>query len=194
MNTHILVIDNYDSFTFNLVQYARETGAEVTVLRNDAIEAKQAADMDISHLLISPGPGRPKDAGISLELIGLLAGRVPVLGVCLGHQAMIEFYGGRIEHAPRQMHGKSSAIHHDGHGLFAGLPMPFEAGRYHSLSAPRESIPDVLEVCAWTEDGEVMGVRHREHDMTGVQFHPESILTPDGKALIRRFVEKAGAA
>ena len=182
------VIDNYDSFTYNLVQYLGTLGAELEVYRNDAIEVKALAAKPLEGLVISPGPGEPRDSGISEEAIRALAGSVPVLGVCLGHQAIGEVYGGRIVRAPRLMHGKTSPILHRGRGLFAGLDNPFEATRYHSLIVERESVPEVLEVVAWTPEGEIMGLKHKEHETWGVQFHPESVLTRPGLKLIENFL------
>ncbi|MGH8129722.1 MAG: anthranilate synthase component II [Steroidobacteraceae bacterium] len=184
----LLLIDNYDSFTYNLVQAFLVLGAEVLVHRNDRIAIDEARALAPSHLCVSPGPGVPAEAGVSMQMIREFAGRVPVLGVCLGHQALIEVFGGAIVRAERLMHGKTSPVLHDGQGIFAGLPNPFEAGRYHSLIAERERIPDVLDVTAWTEEGEVMGVRHRKLAVEGVQFHPESILTPDGPKLLEAFL------
>jgi anthranilate synthase/aminodeoxychorismate synthase-like glutamine amidotransferase len=183
----ILLVDNYDSFTYNLAHLLQELGAEVTVLRNDEIDADGAERLAPSHLVVSPGPGRPADAGASLDIVERLGPRVPTLGVCLGHQAIVEAFGGEIGQAQRLLHGKASAIAHDRRGLFAGLPDPLKGGRYHSLAATR--VPDCLDVCATTEDGEVMAVRHREHPIVGIQFHPESVLTPDGPALARNFLE-----
>jgi len=184
----ILVIDNYDSFTYNLVQYLGTLGAEVEVHRNDAITVDALADRQPEGLLISPGPGEPRDAGISEKAIEKLAGTVPILGVCLGHQALGEVYGGHIVRAPRLMHGKTSPILHRGRGLFAGLDNPFDATRYHSLIVEREGLPEVLEVMAWTPEGEIMALKHRQHETWGVQFHPESILTKSGLALIQNFL------
>ena len=184
----LLVIDNYDSFTYNLVHLFEELGAEVRVFRNDAITPEEAEALEPTHLLISPGPGRPADAGISVELIRRLGPRVPTLGVCLGHQAIVEAFGGEVGQAKALLHGKSSQVEHDGRGVFAGLPQGLDAGRYHSLAAIR--IPDELEVSARTPDGEVMGVRHRELAVEGVQFHPESVLTPLGPQLGRNFLER----
>jgi len=184
----ILVIDNYDSFTYNLVQYLGTLGAEVEVHRNDAITVDAIADRQPEGLLISPGPGEPRDAGISEKAIEKLAGTVPILGVCLGHQALGEVYGGHIVRAPRLMHGKTSPILHRGRGLFAGLDNPFDATRYHSLIVEREGLPEVLEVMAWTPEGEIMALKHRQHETWGVQFHPESILTKSGLALIQNFL------
>jgi anthranilate synthase/aminodeoxychorismate synthase-like glutamine amidotransferase len=183
----ILLVDNYDSFTYNLAHLLEELGAEVTVIRNDAIDADGAERLAPSHLVVSPGPGRPADAGASIEIVARLGPRVPTLGVCLGHQAIVEAFGGAIGQAKRLMHGKSSSVRHDGRGIFAGLPSPLEAGRYHSLAAT--AVPDCLEVAATTEDGEVMAVRHREHPIVGIQFHPESVLTPLGPDLGRNFLE-----
>jgi anthranilate synthase component II len=187
----VLLLDNYDSFTYNLYQYLGELGAETTVLRNDALGVADALRRGDDRIVISPGPGTPDDAGISLELVRACAGRVPLLGVCLGHQALGQAFGGRVVRAPSLMHGKTSEIRHDGHGLFRGLPSPFSATRYHSLVVARESVPEELEVTAWTDDGLVMGLRHRRHPLHGVQFHPESILTAAGKDLLRRFLEAA---
>ena len=185
----ILLIDNYDSFTYNLAHLFGELGAEVVVRRNDAIDADEAVQLAPSHLVVSPGPGRPRDAGRSLAIVERLARRVPTLGVCLGHQVIVEAFGGEIGQAKRLVHGKPSEISHDGRGLFVGLPQPFEAGRYHSLAATR--VPDSLEVTATCNDDEVMGVRHRELPVDGVQFHPESVLTPAGPELARNFLERA---
>ena len=185
----ILLIDNYDSFTYNLAHLFGELGAEVTVRRNDAIDADEAERLAPSHLVVSPGPGRPHDAGESVAIVERLAPRVPTLGVCLGHQVIVEAFAGEIGQAKRLVHGKPSEIHHDGQGLFQGLPQPFDAGRYHSLAAT--SVPDCLEVSATCTDGEVMAVRHRELPVDGVQFHPESVLTPLGPELARNFLEGA---
>jgi para-aminobenzoate synthetase component II len=187
----VLLVDNYDSFTYNLYQYLGELEAEVTVVRNDALTVDQALDRDPRAIVISPGPGTPDQAGISLELIRRAAGRVPVLGVCLGHQALGQAFGGRVVRAPKLMHGKTSEIHHDGRTVFAGLPQAFTATRYHSLVVARETVPECLEVSAWTADGVVMGLRHRQHLLEGVQFHPESILTGAGKDLLRNFLGRA---
>jgi anthranilate synthase/aminodeoxychorismate synthase-like glutamine amidotransferase len=184
----LLLIDNYDSFTYNLVQAFMILGAEVLVHRNDAITVEAAAALAPTHLCISPGPGTPREAGVSMRMIAAFAGRVPVLGVCLGHQSMVEVWGGEVVRAGRLMHGKVSLVEHEGAGVFAGLPRPFAAGRYHSLIARPESMPDVLEVTARTREGEIMGARHRELVVEGVQFHPESILTPDGPALLGNFL------
>ncbi len=183
----ILLIDNYDSFTYNLAHLFEELGAEVKVVRNDKIDADEAERLAPSHLVISPGPGRPEGAGVSLDVVKRLGPRVPTLGVCLGHQAIIEAFGGEVGQARRLVHGKASEIAHDGQGLFSGLPEPLQGGRYHSLAAT--SVPDELEICATTEDGEVMAVRHRELPVDGIQFHPESVLTPDGPALAKNFLE-----
>jgi anthranilate synthase/aminodeoxychorismate synthase-like glutamine amidotransferase len=184
----VLLIDNYDSFTYNLYQYLGELDAEVRVVRNDVLTVDQALALDPRAVVISPGPGTPDQAGISLELIRRAAGRVPLLGVCLGHQALGQAFGGRVVRAPKLMHGKTSEIHHDGRTVFAGVPQAFTATRYHSLVVARETVPDCLEISAWTTDGIVMGLRHREHRLEGVQFHPESILTGAGKDLLRNFL------
>jgi len=184
----IAVIDNYDSFTYNLVQYLGALGAEVTVRRNDAVTVAELKAMAPAGLLISPGPGEPKDAGVSEDAIRALAGEVPILGVCLGHQAIGEVFGGRVVRAPRLMHGKTSPILHKGRGLFAGLDNPFEATRYHSLIVEKDGLPEVLEPVAWTPEGELMGIKHREHETWGVQFHPESVLTAQGMRLIENFL------
>jgi para-aminobenzoate synthetase component 2 len=189
----LLLIDNYDSFTYNLVQAFMVLGAEVLVHRNDELTVAAALALGPTHLCISPGPGTPRDAGVSMRMIEAFAGRVPVFGVCLGHQSLVEVFGGKVVRAGRLMHGKTSMVHHDGRGVFAGLPNPFEAGRYHSLIAAREEIPPALEVTAWTAEGEIMGVRHRELPVEGVQFHPESILTPDGPRLMGNFLGVAAA-
>jgi len=187
-NARILLIDNYDSFTYNLVQAFAAQGAEVLVYRNDQIEESQALELEPTHLVISPGPGRPEDAGVSLKMIEIFSNRVPMLGVCLGHQCLVSHYGGDIVRAERLMHGKTSMVKHDEKTVFAGLSQPFEAGRYHSLCANHESLPDVLELTAQTEMGEIMGVRHRELPLEGVQFHPESVLTPEGNQLMNNFM------
>ena len=183
----LLLIDNYDSFTYNLAHLFQELGAEVTVIRNDKIDADGAERLAPRHLVVSPGPGRPADAGATLEIVKRLGGRVPTLGVCLGHQAIVEAFGGEVGQARRLVHGKASRIEHDGRGLFTDLPQPLEGGRYHSLAAVR--VPDELEVCATTDNGEVMAVRHRELPVDGIQFHPESVLTPDGAMLAQNFLE-----
>jgi anthranilate synthase component 2 len=183
----VLVVDNYDSFTYNLVHLLEELGAEVVVRRSDEVTVAEAKALAPDRLVVSPGPGRPSDAGRSPELILELGRTTPTLGVCLGHQAIVEAYGGEIGRARSLLHGKASRIEHDGAGIYTGLPQVLVAGRYHSLAATR--IPGALEVTARTEDGEVMGVRHREHPVEGVQFHPESVLTPDGPAMLRTFLD-----
>jgi para-aminobenzoate synthetase component 2 len=185
----LLLIDNYDSFTYNLVQAFLVLGADVQVYRNDAITPAEARELSPSHLCISPGPGTPYDAGISMEMIRNFAGMIPVFGVCLGHQSIVEVFGGKVVRAGRLMHGKTSVVEHDSRGLFAGLPQTCEVGRYHSLIAAPESLPAELEVTARTPEGEIMGVRHRTLMVEGVQFHPESILTPDGPRLMQNFLE-----
>jgi anthranilate synthase component 2 len=187
----LLMIDNYDSFTYNLVQYLGELGEDVQVHRNDEITLDEVARLAPDRIVISPGPCTPKEAGISVALIREFAGKVPMLGVCLGHQAIGEAFGGRIVHAKQLMHGKTSPVHHRGQGVFRGLPDPMTATRYHSLVIEQASKPEVLEVTAWTDDGEIMGVRHRELAIEGVQFHPESILTEGGHALLRNFLEES---
>ena len=189
----ILMIDNYDSFTYNLVQYLGELGERLTVTRNDAITVQAVKRLSPSSIVISPGPGRPSDAGISNELIKVFAGKIPILGVCLGHQCIGEVFGGDIVRAKRPMHGKTSKIHHESKGVFHHLPNPFEATRYHSLIVKRETLPKTLEITAWTEDREIMGLRHREFPIYGVQFHPESILTSSGKDLLKNFLSLAKA-
>jgi anthranilate synthase component 2 len=184
----VLVIDNYDSFVYNLVQYLGELGAEPLVHRSDALTLDEIVALDPDAVLISPGPGRPEDAGLSNAVIERFAGVRPVLGVCLGHQCIGQVYGGDVVRAPEIMHGKTSFVHHDGTGVFAGLPSPFEATRYHSLIVDRASVPEELVVTAWTDDGIVMGMRHREYAVEGVQFHPESILTASGHDLLRNFL------
>jgi anthranilate synthase/aminodeoxychorismate synthase-like glutamine amidotransferase len=194
MNTpaaaRLLLIDNYDSFTYNLVQAFMVLGAEVLVHRNDRISVDEARALKPTHLCISPGPGTPYDAGVSMQMIAAFAGQVPVLGVCLGHQSLVEVFGGKVVRAARLMHGKTSYVHHDGRGILAGLPEPFEAGRYHSLIAQPQSLPDVLEVAARTDEGEIMAVRHRDLAVEGVQFHPESVLTPQGPLLMDNFLQQ----
>jgi len=185
----LLMIDNYDSFTYNLVQYFGELGEEVKVYRNDRITVKEIEELDPDRIVISPGPCTPREAGISIEVIRYFAGKKPVLGVCLGHQSIGAAFGGDIINAPQLMHGKTSLIYHDGKTIFEGLPNPFEATRYHSLIIKRETLPESLDVSAWTKDGEIMGVRHREYVIEGVQFHPESILTTVGKDLLRNFLK-----
>ncbi len=189
----LLMIDNYDSFTYNLVQYLGELGAEVKVFRNDEIGLDEIGALAPSHIVISPGPCTPKEAGISVAAIREFAGKIPILGVCLGHQSIGDAFGGRIVHAQRLMHGKTSPIRHRGEGVFHGLPDPFTATRYHSLVIEPDSVPAVLEVTAWTDDGEIMGVRHRELAVEGVQFHPESILSEHGHALLKNFLGGASA-
>jgi len=185
----ILMIDNYDSFTYNLVQYLMELGQQVEVVRNDKVSLRQLAALKPRALVVSPGPRTPDEAGVSMEAIAYFAGKIPVLGVCLGHQAMGQVFGGQVVRAARLMHGKTSPIHHDGRGLYRGLPNPFEATRYHSLLVKRETLPPSLEVSAWTTEGEIMGLRHRMlPDVEGVQFHPESILTEHGHALLKNFL------
>lgn len=191
----LLMIDNYDSFTFNLVQYLQELGAEVRVERNDALGVAQIEALAPDKIVISPGPCTPNEAGVSLDVLRELGPRIPVFGVCLGYQALGQVYGGQVVRAGRIMHGKTSPIHHEGKGVFAGLPTPFEATRYHSLVVEKASVPDCLEATAWTEndDGsveELMGLRHREYPVEGVQFHPESILTQHGHALLKNFLER----
>ena len=204
MKPKLLLIDNYDSFTYNLVQAFLVLGADVRVFRNDAIDIAAAKALQPTHLCISPGPGTPYDAGVSMDMIRAFAGQIPVFGVCLGHQSITEVFGGKVVRAGRLMHGKTSPVNHDGRTLFAGLPQPCEVGRYHSLIAQPESLPAVLEVSARTPEGEIMGIRHREFMVEGVQFHPESVLTPEGPTLMgnflkfrhgeRRAEEAAGAA
>jgi anthranilate synthase/aminodeoxychorismate synthase-like glutamine amidotransferase len=185
----ILVIDNYDSFTYNLVQYLGELGAALRVVRNDAMAVEAVAALGPDRIVISPGPGTPDSAGITLELIRRLSGRTPILGVCLGHQAIGQAFGAEVRRARRQMHGKVSAIAHDGRGVFQDIPSPFSATRYHSLAVAADSVPDDLEISARAEDGEIMGLRHRRLPVEGVQFHPESILTEHGKVILRNFLE-----
>jgi len=185
----LVVIDNYDSFTYNLVQYFGELGADPQVYRNDEITLEQLKEMEPGKIVISPGPGTPDDGGISNQVIEEMGKEISLLGVCLGHQCITQVYGGDIVRAERLMHGKTSPIKHDGRGVFHGLPQPFEASRYHSLIARRDSVPDCLEICADTDEGEIMGVRHKEYPVHGVQFHPESILSRDGKHLLRNFLE-----
>jgi para-aminobenzoate synthetase component II len=191
----LLVIDNYDSFTYNLVQYLGELGAEMRVVRNDEVTVDEIeADIRPDNILISPGPGRPDGAGITLEAIERFAGKIPILGVCLGHQAIGQLYGGKVVRGPEPVHGKPVAVSHDGRSIFTGIPQNFPAGRYHSLVVERESLPDVLEISAETGDGLIMGLRHREMDVEGVQFHPESILTKHGKTLLKNFLDRSGKA
>jgi len=188
----LLLVDNYDSFTYNLVQAFLVLGADVLVHRNDSITVAEAQALAPTHLCISPGPGTPRDAGVSMAMIEAFAGRVPVFGVCLGHQSIVEVFGGEVVRAGRLMHGKVSPVHHDNRGLLAGMPQPFEAGRYHSLIARPESLPASLEVTARTAEGEIMGVRHRDLVIEGVQFHPESVLTPEGPLLLANFLMLRG--
>jgi len=188
----LLVIDNYDSFTYNLVQYLGELGQDVRVVRNDGIAAAEIAGMAPTHIVISPGPCTPNEAGISLDTIKMYAGKIPILGVCLGHQSIGQAFGGKIVRAARVMHGKTSQIHHDGKGVFSGLPNPFEATRYHSLLIEKATVPDALEVTAKTDEDEIMAVRHKTLPVEGVQFHPESFLTTAGKDLLRNFIAKGG--
>lgn len=187
-HVRMLLIDNYDSFTYNLVQAFAAHGADVMVYRNDAIAVDEALDLAPTHLVISPGPGRPEDAGVSLAMIGAFAGRAPILGVCLGHQSIVQQQGGEIVRAERLMHGKTSMVSHDGQSIFEGLSNPFEVGRYHSLCAEQESLPESLQVTAQTDRGEIMGVRHKTLPIEGVQFHPESVLTPEGERLMVNFM------
>ncbi len=187
----VAVIDNYDSFTYNLVQYLGELGASCEVFRNDAISAAELAERRPAAVVISPGPCTPDEAGISLAVVRLMGASTPLLGVCLGHQAVGQAYGGRVVRAPHVMHGKVSSIRHAGAGVFEGLPDPVEATRYHSLVVERTGLPDALEVTAWTDDGLIMGLRHREHPVEGVQFHPESIATPHGHDMLRTFLARA---
>jgi anthranilate synthase component 2 len=190
----VLMIDNYDSFTYNLVQYLGELGEDVRVFRNDEITLDEVGLLRPSAIVISPGPCTPKEAGVSVALIERYAADVPILGVCLGHQAIGQAFGGRIVHAKSVMHGKTSAIHHEGKGIFAGLPNPLTATRYHSLVIERESLPASLEITAWSEDGEIMAIRHRDFAVEGVQFHPESILTEAGHDLLRNFLRQPATA
>jgi anthranilate synthase/aminodeoxychorismate synthase-like glutamine amidotransferase len=189
----MLLIDNYDSFTYNLVQAFAAQGADVLVYRNDAITVDAALQLAATHLVISPGPGRPEDAGVSLDMIAAFAELIPVLGVCLGHQCLVQHFGGHIVRAERLMHGKTSMAKHDGRTIFDGLPQPLEVGRYHSLCAEHESLPDVLELTAETDRGEIMGVRHMALPLEGVQFHPESVLTPEGDQLMTNFLQMGKA-
>lgn len=185
----ILIIDNYDSFTFNLVQYLGELGADLKVIRNDKIKVAEALALKPEKLLISPGPCSPVEAGVSCDLIRVFAGLIPVFGVCLGHQSIGMVFGGEVVRADRLMHGKTSPIHHDGSSVFKGLPDPFDATRYHSLIVKKSSLPDELRITAWTEEGEIMGLQHKELEVHGVQFHPESILTTQGKKLLQNFLD-----
>ena len=183
------MIDNYDSFTYNLVQYLGELGQEVAVYRNDQITLNEIDALAPEHIVISPGPCTPNEAGISVDVIEQFGGSIPILGVCLGHQCIGQAYGGEIVHAKQIMHGKTSMVHHDGKGLFRGLQNPFQATRYHSLVVDRETLPDVLEITAWTDDDEIMGLRHKQRPVVGVQFHPESILTQYGHQLLKNFLD-----
>lgn len=185
----LLILDNYDSFTYNLVQYFGELGVEMKIFRNDALTVDEVKKLAPDRICISPGPCTPNEAGISLELIRALGATTPILGVCLGHQSIGQVYGGDVVRADRLMHGKTSPIHHNGTSVFKGLPSPFEATRYHSLIVKRETLPDCLEITAWTEEGEIMGLRHKEHPVHGVQFHPESILTEHGKQMLENFLK-----
>ncbi len=185
----ILVIDNYDSFTYNLVQYLGELGAGMRVFRNDEITVAEAVALNPEKVLVSPGPCTPREAGISRDIIREFGPRLPVFGVCLGHQSIGEVYGGKVVRADRLMHGKTSPMIHEGQSVFKGLPSPFDATRYHSLIVERESLPDCLEITAWTDEGEIMGLQHKEHPVHGVQFHPESILTVEGKKLLQNFLD-----
>lgn len=188
-SVRMLLIDNYDSFTYNLVQAFAALGAEVIVYRNDAITVEEALQLNLTHLVISPGPGRPEDAGVSVAMIAAFAERLPILGVCLGHQCLVSHFGGDIVRAERLMHGKTSMAKHDGKTIYGNLSQPFEVGRYHSLCAEHESLPDVLELTAQTNRGEIMGVRHKTLPLEGVQFHPESVLTPEGDQLMANFLQ-----
>ena len=185
----LLMIDNYDSFTYNLVQYMRELGEEVVVYRNDKISLAEIEELNPERLVISPGPCTPNEAGISVEAIKHFAGKLPILGVCLGHQSIAQAYGGKIVRAERLMHGKTSPVFHDDREFFAGLPDPFDATRYHSLIVEKSSLPDCLEITAWTVEGEIMGMRHKELPVWGMQFHPESILTVDGMDILKNFLD-----
>lgn len=189
MAVRLLLIDNYDSFTYNLVQAFMVLGAEVLVHRNDQITVDAARALRPTHLCISPGPGTPYDAGVSMQMIEAFAGEIPIFGVCLGHQSLVEVFGGKVVRAGRLMHGKTSLVHHDNRTILAGLSEPFEAGRYHSLIAQPQTVPEVLEVSARTEEGEIMAVRHRTLNIEGVQFHPESVLTPEGPLLMGNFLQ-----
>ena len=189
-HVRMLLIDNYDSFTYNLVQAFAAMGADVMVYRNDAITVEEGLAIEPTHLVISPGPGRPEDAGVSMEMIGAFAGKLPILGVCLGHQSIVQQHGGNIVRAERLMHGKTSMAKHDGQSIYAGLPNPFEVGRYHSLCAEQDSLPDEFIVTAQTDRGEIMGVRHKTLPIEGVQFHPESVLTPEGDHLMANFMRQ----
>ena len=185
----IFVIDNYDSFTYNLIQYMGELGAEMTVKRNDQITVEEIEKLKPSKIVISPGPCTPNEAGISMDVIKKLGAKIPILGVCLGHQCIGQVFGGTVERAPYVMHGKTSFMHHNGKDIFASVPNPFEATRYHSLIVKKENLPDCLEITAWSDDKLIMGVRHREYPVFGVQFHPESILTAEGKKILKNFLD-----
>jgi len=187
-HVRMLLIDNYDSFTYNLVQAFAAHGADVVVPRNDAITVAEALELDLTHLVVSPGPGRPEDAGVSLDIIEAFTGRLPILGVCLGHQSIVQQQGGQIVRAERLMHGKTSMVKHDGQTIFEGISNPFEVGRYHSLCAEQDTLPDSLDITAQTDRGEIMGVRHKTLPIEGVQFHPESVLTPEGDQLMVNFM------
>lgn len=190
----IVMIDNYDSFTYNLVQYLGEFGEELQVFRNDQITIDELEALQPDIIMISPGPGTPDDAGLTLEVIRHFSGKIPIFGVCLGHQAIGQVFGGNVVRAERLMHGKTSPIHHDQQGVFAGVPTPFTATRYHSLIVEKQSLPDCFEISAWTQEGEIMGIRHKELAVEGVQFHPESIITDHGKKLLYNFVQKHSKA
>jgi anthranilate synthase/aminodeoxychorismate synthase-like glutamine amidotransferase len=192
VSARLLLIDNYDSFTYNLVQAFLVLGADVRVYRNDAISIEQARALQPTHLCISPGPGTPQKAGVSMDMVRAFAGQIPVFGVCLGHQAIVEVFGGKVVRAGRLMHGKTSTLEHDGRGVFEQITAGCEVGRYHSLIAQPQSMPSDLEVSARTPEGEIMGARHRQHSVEGVQFHPESVLTPDGPAMMRNFLQFSG--
>ena len=187
-HVRMLLIDNYDSFTYNLVQAFAAHGADVMVPRNDVITIAEALELDLTHLVVSPGPGRPEDAGVSLDIIEAFTGRLPILGVCLGHQSIVQQQGGQIVRAERLMHGKTSMVKHDGQTIFEGISNPFEVGRYHSLCAEQDTLPDSLDITAQTDRGEIMGVRHKTLPIEGVQFHPESVLTPEGDQLMVNFM------
>ena len=191
--SRVFLLDNYDSFTYNLVQALRVLGAEVVVRTNDEISLEEARDLEPTHLVVSPGPGRPEAAGESMKLITGMLGEIPILGVCLGHQALAAALGGTVSHARELRHGKASPVYHDSASIYAGLPNPFEAGRYHSLAVVEDDLPDDLVVTSFTSDGVIMGIRHRSLPVEGVQFHPESILTADGKAILKNFLEMGEA-
>lgn len=185
----LLVIDNYDSFTYNLVQYFGELGAEMKVIRNDELTVDEIESLAPDKIVISPGPCTPNEAGVSVEVVKRFGGKIPILGVCLGHQSIAQAFGGDVVRADRLMHGKTSMMEHDGKSVFKGLPQPFEATRYHSLIVQKDTLPDCLEITAWTQEGEIMGLQHKEHEIHGVQFHPESILTAEGKNLLANFLK-----